>query len=271
MKRRTRSAHAGKVLRKSPIDKAVPQRRGGVSRAPAERRYLESAELIRFFKQIDHTSFWYSYFYIQYIYGCRLSEPALIKDEDVSFKKKTITIKRLKKMREEGGYIEIPYLMDERVLACVLTAQKSKVHRGLLAMKRVGTDAARTSEENPYLFASSRHRTSEEVGAERLSALRNSDGHQSVSRFTTNRIFRGFAKAAKIPEKLQHSIVIKNTRAVMMLALGSEPGTVCFALGHTSLKMTQSFADAARIVRAKMTDDERSELTSMGLASRGLG
>ncbi len=49
------------------------------------------------------------YFFIQFFFGCRLSEPALIFEEDVSVKRRKIVIRRLKKAREKDGFLETVY------------------------------------------------------------------------------------------------------------------------------------------------------------------
>ncbi len=201
------------------------------------RQHLEPDELRAFFKFLPPTSFWYPYFYIQYFYGCRLSEPALILDEDVSFKKKQIIIRRLKKAQEENGFRENVYALDPRVLEVVKTATAWKEHKKVT--------------ENPFLFASNRRRETEEVGAERLSQLRNISGWQSVSRFTAHRVFCNIAKAVKIPETFHPSAVLRHTRAIVLLSSGASVTETMHILGHSSMKMTMRYMDVAEIVKGK--------------------
>ncbi len=247
------------ATRRSPID--VLKRAGaGKSRKPkgafdlvsGKRQYLEPQELVSFFKLMPPTSYWFPYFYIEYFYGCRLSEPALITDDDVNMKKRQITIRRLKKDSEKDGYREHTYEMDERIIACVKTAQRWKEVKGF--------------EENPFLFASNRQRTSGEVGAERLSQLRNSDGWQAVSRFTAHRMFQKVAEAIKLSKELQHSQVLRHTRAVILLAAGAPIEKVTFLLEHSSFKMTERYIPIAESLRPRLTDD-----LFMPGAERGLG
>lgn len=204
-----------------------------------DRQHLDPDELRAFFKALSPTSFWYPYFYIQYFYGCRLSEPALILDEDVSLTKRheQIIIRRLKKAQEESGFREHVYMLDPRVIEVVKTAMAWKEHKKVT--------------ENPFLFASNRRRTSDEVGAERLSQLRNIEGWQSVSRFTAHRVFCKIAKTVKIPENLQHSVVLRHTRAVVLLSSGAVAETVMHVLGHSSMKMTCRYLEVAEIVRGQ--------------------
>lgn len=214
----------------------------------AKRKHLEPAELQAFFKQIPTKSFWYPYFYLQYVFGCRLSEPALILEEDVSFEQKQIIIKRLKKNseKEDGGYAEHVYMADERVLSVVNTA---------LDWKRKMREV-----ENPFLFPA--RRKVAQPGAERLSQLRHLDGHSAISRFTAHRAFQDAAKRASIPEKLCHSHVLRHTRATLLLASGVPAEQVQFLLGHSSLKMTQRYIGVADSMRTKL---------NAGFLQQGLG
>lgn len=229
----------GKVARSNTL-----RRRGkfaGKEIVDAQRKHLEPDELQRFFKTIPPTSFWHPYFYIQYIYGCRLSEPALILDEDVSFTDKQIIIKRLKKNQEkvEGGYKEHVYSADERVLNAVRIAQRWKQHN--------------KEEENPFLFPAKKR--TKAPGAERLSQLRHLDGYGAISRFTASRVFTEVAVRAKLPERLQHSHVLRHTRATLLLASGVPPQQVQFLLGHNNLKMTERYLGIAESMRTKISTD----------------
>ena len=68
----------------------------------ATRHYLEPDEVKRLFEVIRGDSFWYPYFWVQFYFGCRVSEPALILKEDVSFDSSQIIIRRLKKKTDNG-------------------------------------------------------------------------------------------------------------------------------------------------------------------------
>lgn len=242
------SAKAAREAKKSKVN--TLKRRGyfaGPEIVDVNRQHFEPAELMAFFKAIPRHSFWYPYFFLQYFYGCRLSEPALILVEDVSFKKKQIIIKRLKKAQEAEGYRETVYAADQRVLSMVQSVLdwKEKKHY----------------EENPFLFASNRKRESDDVGAERLSQLRNLDGWQAVSRFTAHRMFQRIARSIKMPENLCHSHVLRHTRAVIMMAAGASVDQVQYTLGHSSLKMTQRYVSIAENLKGKLP----AELETMGL------
>ncbi len=257
------------VARTSPLSqpsrKAAKRKEAKVLKAAQARKprpsaesrdFLEPDEVQAFFKVLPVTSFWYAYYFIEYFFGCRLSEPALILDDDCNVKKKQITIKRLKRAKEKDGYREHLYKdLDDRVLKCIDTA---------LRWKKV-----KKNEENPFVFASSRNRKDKEVGAERLSQLRNHEGHQAVSRFTAHRMFRRIAQQIKLPEHLQHSHVFRSTRAVLMLAEALQKGPVddeslqrvSTLLGHTDVKATQKYLKIAQSMKAKFDP----EFFKMGL------
>jgi integrase len=227
----------GKIVRKNQL-----RRRGryaGREIIDATRNHLEPEELARFFKVVPKRSFWHPYFFIQYFYGCRLSEPALILDEDVDMEGGEIIIKRLKKNREEDGYKECVYKADERVLDVVRVALDWKV--------------SLREQENPFLFPAKKK--TKKPGAERLSQLRHLDGHGAVSRFTAHRVFQKIAVEAKLPERLQHSHVLRHTRATLLLASGVTPEQVQFLLGHSSLRMTQRYIGIAESMRTKISAD----------------
>ena len=259
--RKARKKTSRKGVRRNPLETLAAagagkvntlKRRGyfaGKEIAEADRMHLEPKELKAFFNHIPKTSYWYPYFFIQYFFGCRLSEPALILDEDVNLQTKQIIIRRLKKQTEVEGYREHVYALDPRVIECVKIAHAWKEHRGIAG--------------NPFLFASSRQRKTKEVGAERLSQLRNLDGQQAVSRFTAHRVFRRIGAEIKLPEPLLHSQVLRHTRAIIMLASGASVEQVQYLLGHSSLKMTQRYLGVAESMKNKNKVDVK--LVEMGL------
>jgi integrase len=242
---------ARRIVRKNPLSKR-DEVEDSASQVAVVRQYLYPEELRAFYRAVPETAFdyWHPYFFLQYFYGCRISEPALILEEDISFKKRIIVVRRLKKAQEKEGYHEHLYKMDTCVVDAVRRIQAWK------ARKKV--------EDNPFLFPSNRHRTTEQVGAERLSQLRNLGGYQAVSRFSAHRMFERVAALAKLPEHLQHSQVLRDTRAVFALASGMPPEQVQVLLGHSSFKMTQRHILAAQEARAKCGD-------VFGVLGTGLG
>jgi site-specific recombinase XerD len=221
------------------------RRRRGYCPAPAVddvRTHLEPKELLDFFNKLPETGFWHSYFFINYMYGCRVSEPALMLDTDVAAQEQRIVIKRLKKTRGECGYREHSYFASAAVLDAVKTAQKYKQQKRWTA--------------NPFLFPSSIQR-GDEAGAERLSRMRHqmTDGvmWQAVSRWTAMRVFERVAQNLGFPVELQHSMALRDTRAVLLLASGTPIEQVQHNLGQSDIKMTQRYTAAAKTVRGLET------------------
>lgn len=231
--------------RRSPIT-SMSESLTAQTAATGVRKHLEPAELRALFRYLPVTSFWYPYFFIQYYYGCRLSEPALLRDGDVDFQQRTITIRRLKRESEEHGYRKFTYPADDRVLTCVQIAQAWR--------RKMDCD------ENPFLFASKSRRKTEEVGAERLSKLRNNEGWQAVSRFTAHRTFRQIVKAIRLPEHLQHSGALRHARASLLLALGMPPQRVWDLTGNPTHKAKKRSVKAAESLDDRWRKDPEKEI-----------
>lgn len=231
------------VKRKSPLTARNGEKRREpdvYAYAEDRREHLQPEELMAFFKNIPQKTLWQSYFFVQYFFGCRVSEPALIMDEDVSFKKKLIVIRRLKNAQHKQGYRQQVFEAEPRVLAAVTAAQRCKERRGFA--------------ENPFLFASNRKRGSDDVGVERLSQLRNLDGWQAVSRFTAHRMFKQISTEARLPERLRLPHVLRHTRVLVMLAGGATPEEVTKMLGYKSGKTPRLYVEAAERMRGKISD-----------------
>lgn len=255
---------AARPHRKSPLATSKPSKTRGLGvggEKPEQRQYLEPDELKRFFDVMPKTSFWYAYFYIQYMYGCRISEVALLREEDVNFKKRQILIRRLKRQREKEGFCEVTYAADAKVLECVRTALRWKVqkkipsptaHRGGVNLARPdGAKANEAIDGNPFLFATDRRRALTALGTERLAKLRTLDGWQAVSRMSTHRMFRFVAETAGLPKNLQDSHVLRHSRAIILLVNGVSKEKVNDMLGHSSMKMTERYIPIAKSIRAK--------------------
>lgn len=222
------------------------------------RRHLEPAELSRLFAvfEKDRGPFWYGYFRIQYYFGCRMSEVALILKEDVSFKDNAILIRRLKKkqfkkmkgsriadktQRISDGFSENVYGLNPMLVETINAVLKV------------------TPRENPWLFGSKRAPTAlrNEDRKERMASIRITRDAQgqlwrAVSRDRAHSIFKEAAQKAGIPEKLTHTHVLRHTRATLMLAAGVPPEKVMYLLGHTSLQMTHKYMGIAQSLRLKL-------------------
>lgn len=209
------------------------------------RRHFTPDELLRIFQRLLKDAptngeaggrFWYPYFYLQYYFGCRLSEPALILDkEDVSFEKKQIVIKRLKKTSAAAGFREHVYGMDQRVINAVQMVRQWKKDEGF--------------DDNPYLFPS--RRTASHVGAERLSQLRDLDGFQAVSRFTAHRKFKSIVKQCRLPDSLCHNWFLRPTRSILLLASGMDNEEVKLLQGHRNIQVTYQYLARANHLRKR--------------------
>lgn len=245
---------AARPHRKSPLVTAKSTKTRGLGvggEKPEQRQYLEPDELKRFFAVMPKTSFWYAYFYIQYVYGCRISEVALLRESDVNFKKRQILVRRLKRMHEKEGFREVVYATDAKVLECVRVALRWKVQKKIPSSNAHRVGGTDVVEGNPFLFATDRRRALNALGTERLAKLRTSDGWQAVSRMSTHRMFRHVAETAGLPKNLQDSHVLRHSRAIMMLVGGISKEKVNEMLGHSSMKMTERYIPIADSIRAK--------------------
>lgn len=228
------------------------------------RKHLEPEELVRLFQVLKDPSkaeyfgdFWYAYFRIQYYYGCRVSEVAIILKEDISFKENMVLIRRLKKRRkkktesgesvEEGsGYAESVYGFPETLQKLALRAIEDTKARGI-------------PKENPWLFASKVTGRVPAGPSDRMAQIRRipcpSGGFwRAVSRDNADEHFRTAARAAGIPERLRHSHVLRHTRATLMLAEGAPEEDVRFLLGHSSLDTTRKYLGLAKTLRLRRQD-----------------
>lgn len=205
-----------------------------------KRKHLEPHELRAFFAQVQEDPFWGPYWYLDYYFGCRVSEPALILREDISFKDDLILIRRLKKRNTESGYSESVY---------GLTPDLKKV------IKRV-VNWTKESDllENPWLFPSPRKTFRQPK--ERLGQIRRLDsGYSAISRMSAHKAFSRAAAAAGIPERLRHSHTLRHTRATLMLAQGKKPEQVQFLLGHNNLATTLRYIGVAHSLRLRYQVD----------------
>jgi len=233
----------------------------------AQREHLEPDEVKRLFETLKPDPYWYGYFRLQYFFGCRISEIALILKEDVSLNDKGIIIRRLKKRR----FPLVPYTDDKgrkrrrldktaepgagfKEHVYTLTPHLAELVNGVLEV---------APRSNPWLFGSrgsaSRRRG---VPQDRLGQLRRveSDGRvwRAVSRDTAHTAFVAAARQARIPERLCHSHVLRHTRATLMLAAGAKPEDVKELLGHASIDVTYTYLHVAKALKLRI--DTISEL-----------
>lgn len=200
------------------------------------RNHLEPTEITAFLKASEDDYFWNSYFILQYWFGCRVSEPALILKEDVSKKEKLIIIRRLKK-RGVAGYSEEVHHLSKTLRGCVDRLLEWNEKNGLM--------------ENPWLFPSPRK--TKKIPKERLGQLRRQDeGWTSISRMSAHNAFKKYAQIANIPENLQHTHVLRHTRATLLLAQGHKVEHVQILLGHANPATTFKYIGVAESLRNKL-------------------
>ena len=234
---------------------------GGHEVIDEKRNHLEPAELRRFFevlkdqKKNDYFGpFWYGYFRLQYYFGCRMSEVAIILKEDVSFQEKMIIIRRLKKRRfkkdEDGNQIEIGPGYEECVYGLPDPLE-------VLIKEVLSTHFRRNiSPHNPWLFASSITKRIPKGQSERMAEIRRISRKQggfwrAISRDAADERFRVAAKGAGIHPRLCHSHVLRHTRATLMLAEGAPEEDVRFLLGHSSINTTRRYLGLAKTLRLR--------------------
>jgi integrase len=230
----------------------------------ANRKHLEPAEVQRLFTILREPAvedggrvfsfgpFWHGYFAIQYFFGCRVSEVALLLKEDVSFKTGEILIRRLKKRQFQKKGDEIKKVGDG-YLECVygMTPQLADAVRGVIeAHETLGI-----SPKNPWLFASA---SAKGLGAgdDRMMLIRRTeiDGqtYRAVSRDTADTRFRQAATCARLPAHLRHTHTLRHTRATLALAEGMAEEDVKFLLGHGRIETTRRYLGIAKSLRLRL-------------------
>jgi integrase len=200
-----------------------------------ERKYLEPMEVRALFQALSPEPFWTGYFRLQYYFGCRVSEPAIILKEDVELEKKRILIRRLKQVsrREDGGFQVRDYDLPDKLIALLRPVQKM------------------VPDANPWFFGSAVRR--KHAGKARMCQIRRlDDGWSSVSSASAELHFKAAASEAGIPANLAHTHVLRHTRATLMIAGGARLEDVQFLLGHTKLVTTQMYVGWAQAMRKRM-------------------
>lgn len=200
------------------------------------RNYLEPAELKALFKapSLAADEFWTGYFKVQYQYGCRVSEVALLRKTDVAWADKKITIRRLSEKWQP-----VVYTLPDRLADVLHTVQEF------------------VPEANPWLFGSNRkpRERKPSAGDKMANARRVDEGWTAVSRSTADLVFRRAATEAGLSRELAHTQVLRHTRAVNLLAAGTREADVKALLGHGDVSTTRSYLKAAHAVRAKYGSD----------------
>lgn len=204
------------------------------------REHLEPEELSALWKALRPDPFWFGYFRLQYHFGCRSSEVAILLKEDVDFKTGTIVIRRLKKRDVETGFHEHPYEMPEK-LTTILKAVTPLVEKA-----------------NPWFFGSPykatkrAHAKSEKNTGRRMATIRITDGGwRAVSRSSAENAFKAACVLAKIPPNLSHTHVLRHTRGTLLFAQGAQLADVQYLLGHSDPKTTQIYVGWAGTLKRR--------------------
>lgn len=227
----------------------------------SQRDHLEPAEVTRLFAVLKPDPYWYGYFRLQYYFGCRISEIALLLKEDVSLAEKGIIVRRLKKRR----FPLVPFIDEKgrkrrRMDKTAEPGAGFKEHVYSLTphlVEVVENVLAVAPKTNPWLFGSRGSAASRRATPkDRLGQLRRleSEGRmwRSVSRDTAHTAFVTAAQVAKLPDRLCHSHVLRHTRATLMLAAGAKPEDVKELLGHASLDITYTYLHVAKSLKLRM-------------------
>ena len=227
----------------------------------SQRDHLEPAEVTRLFAVLKPDPYWYGYFRLQYYFGCRISEIALLLKEDVSLAEKGIIVRRLKKRR----FPLVPFIDEKgrkrrRMDKTAEPGAGFKEHVYSLTphlVEVVENVLAVAPKTNPWLFGSRGSAAARRATPkDRLGQLRRleSEGRmwRSVSRDTAHTAFVTAAQVAKLPDRLCHSHVLRHTRATLMLAAGAKPEDVKELLGHASLDITYTYLHVAKSLKLRM-------------------
>jgi integrase len=243
---------------------AIIQLRGGFKGqeiVDSQRQHLEPDEVKRLFDVLKPDPYWFGYFRLQYYFGCRISEIALLLKEDVSIEDKGIIIRRLKKRR----FPLVPFVDEKgrKRRRMDKTAEpgagfKEHVYSLTPHLQDVVDNVLKVApKENPWLFGSrGSAATRRATPKDRLGQLRRVEAEgrtwRAVSRDTAHTAFVTAAEVANIPERLCHSHVLRHTRATLMLAAGAKPEDVKELLGHASLDITYTYLHVAKSLKLRM-------------------
>lgn len=218
----------------------------------AKRKHFEPEELRAFFAAAKSDPFWYAYFSLEYYYGLRVSEAAIILIEDVSFQTSEILIRRLKKKRFAYKLVEVDgkkrRVKDDSVPQKVGFDERTYgVPPKLLEVLGAVPHPDRN---NPWFFASPR-RPRKGTPTQRMSEIRRTAGYAAISRDTARLRFIHFSELAKAPSNLARTHALRHTRATLMLASGSKEEDVQYLLGHSSINITRQYIGVAKAMRLR--------------------
>jgi integrase/recombinase XerD len=191
---------------------AIPQHKGqtkGRSRHPRTRvSFMDNEQLERFLRAAkEHSPREHAMFLFAVAHGARASEIANLRISDINFKTEQVHIARLKGSLDSTQNL--------------LRVKGSSLFNETAALK-AWLDV-RKSDANDFVF--------------------NSQKSTRLSRITVYKLFRSIARAAGLPESLQHPHVLKHTAAMLMVRAGANAFLIRQHLGHRSFDSTLAYVN----------------------------
>jgi integrase len=170
--------------------------------------YLDNQQLEKFLHAAkEHGPREHAMFLFAVAHGARASEICNLRIADINFKSEQVHIARLK-----GSLDSTQNLL--RVKGSSLFNEAAALRTWL---------DARKPDANDYVF--------------------NSQKSTRLSRITVYKLFRAIARAAGLPESLQHPHVLKHTAAMLMVRAGANAFLIRQHLGHRSFDSTLAYVN----------------------------
>jgi type 1 fimbriae regulatory protein FimB len=170
--------------------------------------FMDNEQLERFLRTAkEHGAREHAMFLFAVAHGARASEICNLRISDINFKSEQVHVARLK-----GSLDSTQNLL--RVKGSSLF-NESAVLKEWLGMRKADAE--------DYVF--------------------NSQKSTRLSRITVFKLFRAIARAAGLPEALQHPHVLKHTAAMLMVRAGANAFLIRQHLGHRSFDSTLAYVN----------------------------
>jgi type 1 fimbriae regulatory protein FimB len=174
--------------------------------------YMDNAQLEKLLRAAkEHGPREHAMFLFAVAHGARASEICNLRISDVNFKTEQVHVARLK-----GSLDSIQALL--RVKGSTLLNEVAALKAWL---------EARKPDANEYVF--------------------NSQKSVRLNRVSVFKLFRQIARAAELPESLQHPHVLKHTAAMLMVKSGVNAFLIRQHLGHRSFDSTLQYVNATDV------------------------
>jgi type 1 fimbriae regulatory protein FimB len=191
---------------------AIPPHKG--QRQPRTRpvrsriSYMDNQQLERFLQAAkEHGPREHAMFLFAVAHGARASEICNLRISDINFKSEQVHVARLKGSLDSTQNL--------------LRVKGSSLFNETAALK-AWLDVRKTDAED-YVF--------------------NSQKSTRLSRITVYKVLRSIARAAGLPETLQHPHVLKHTAAMLMVRAGANAFLIRQHLGHRSFDSTLAYVN----------------------------